>query len=130
MQKGFLLDLVTYNIKGNNPIKIKNILGQLKKMHCSIALLQETHLNKEEHQKSKREWVDQVYSSSYGKHKKEGLQYCSVNLSWVFSVKLHIKMQKVNMLWYAPNKDCPHYFKKLEHQRYAAHGWGLKLYTE
>lgn len=42
-------------------------------MNCSIAPLQETHLNEEEHQKLKREWVDQVYSSTYGKDKKRGV---------------------------------------------------------
>ena len=41
-------------------------------MCCSIALLQETHLTEIEHQKLKREWVDQGYCSSYGKHKKRG----------------------------------------------------------
>lgn len=66
-------NLITYNIKGiNNPIKRKKVLGQLKKMHCSIALLQETHLTEIEHKKLKRERVDQVYSSSYGKSKKRG----------------------------------------------------------
>lgn len=57
------LQLLTYDIKGIN----KTVVGTTK-MHCSVALLQETHLNKEEPQHLKRERVDQVYSRSSGKH--------------------------------------------------------------
>lgn len=62
------LTLVTYNIHGlNHPIKRKKVLSQLKKMQCSIALLQETHLTDTEHNKLRREWVNLVYSASNGK---------------------------------------------------------------
>lgn len=62
------LIVVTYNVHGlNHPIKRKKIFSQLKKLQCSIALLQETHLSKLEHEKLRREWVNQTYSASYGK---------------------------------------------------------------
>lgn len=62
------LTLVTYNVHGlNHPIKRKKVISQLKKMQCSIALLQETHLTDTEHNKLRREWVNLVYSASHGK---------------------------------------------------------------
>ena len=136
-----LLNLVTYNIKGiNNPIKRKKILGQLKKMHCSIALLQETHLNKEEHQKLKREWVDQVYSSSYGKHKKRGVAilfsksvffhcetvYQDAEGRYVMVVGTIAGLKITILNAYAPNEDCPQFFKKLAHL-IADNGEGILL---
>ncbi len=94
-----LLNLITYNIKGiNNPIKRKKILGQLKKMQCSIALLQETHLTETEHQKLKREWVDQVYSSSYGKRKKRGVAIL-FSRSVYFHCEKFSRILRVVMLW-------------------------------
>lgn len=60
--------MVTYNVHGlNHPIKRKKIMSQMKKMQCSIALLQETHLTESEHTKLRREWVNLVYSASNGK---------------------------------------------------------------
>uniref|UniRef100_A0A3P8S3G3 Endonuclease/exonuclease/phosphatase domain-containing protein n=1 Tax=Amphiprion percula TaxID=161767 RepID=A0A3P8S3G3_AMPPE len=64
------LNLVSYNVHAlNHPIKRKKILNQLKKLQCSIALLQETHLTDTEHKKIKREWVNQVFYASYGKRR-------------------------------------------------------------
>lgn len=124
------LNIITYNIKGiNNPIKRKKILGQLKKMHCSIALLQETHLSEIEHLKLKREWVDQVYSASCGGGKKRGVAilfnktvyynnekvFCDVEGRYVMVVGTigGLKITILNV--YAPNEDCPHFFKKIAH---------------
>lgn len=62
------LNLVSYNVHGlNHPIKRKKILSQLKKLQCSIALIQETHLVEGEYKKLEREWVNQVFHASYGK---------------------------------------------------------------
>lgn len=121
-----LLNLITYNVKGiNNPIKRKKIFGQLKKLQCSIALLQETHLTEIEHQKLKREWVDQVYSSSYGRYKKRGVAIL-FNKSIFFHCEKVLKDKegrylmvigsiagcKVSILnVYAPNEDCSFFFK-------------------
>ena len=67
------LTIITYNVHGlNDPIKRKKIYSQLKTLHCSIALLQETHLPEREYKKLKREWVGQAFNSSFGKKKKKG----------------------------------------------------------
>lgn len=64
------LTVLTFNVHGlNHPVKRKKIFCQLKKLQCSIALLQETHLNELEHKKLKREWVNQEYYSSFGKQR-------------------------------------------------------------
>lgn len=68
------LKVVSYNISGiNHPIKRKKIMNQLKRLNCSIALLQETHLNDIEHKKLRREWIGQVFSA------KEELQFCVID---------------------------------------------------
>lgn len=68
------LNFMCYNIRGiNNTIKRKKILGQLKKLHCSVALIQETHLSETEHLKLKREWVDHLDSASCGRKRKRGV---------------------------------------------------------
>uniref|UniRef100_A0A8C1R9D1 exodeoxyribonuclease III n=1 Tax=Cyprinus carpio TaxID=7962 RepID=A0A8C1R9D1_CYPCA len=63
--------ICTWNVKGsNNPIKRKAILNSLKKDKIQIAFLQETHLSDNEHNKYLREWVGQVYYSSYSTSKR------------------------------------------------------------
>ncbi len=60
------LKIYSWNVQGaNHPIKKKKILNFLKKERADIALLQETHLSKVEHDKFKKEWVGQVYSASF-----------------------------------------------------------------
>ncbi len=60
------LRLCTWNIKGSHsPIKRKKILLSLKKEKNDIALLQDTHLNDEEHLKLQQCGFDQVYFSSF-----------------------------------------------------------------
>ena len=61
----------TWNIKGsNNVVKRKAILNHLKKENVQVTFLQETHLNEEEHRKYLREWVGQVYFTSYSTNKR------------------------------------------------------------
>lgn len=63
--------ICTWNVKGsNNPMKRKAILNSLKKDKIQIAFLQETHLSDNEHNKYLREWVGQVYYSSYSTSKR------------------------------------------------------------
>lgn len=122
------LNFISYNIRGiNNPIKRKKILGQLKKLHCSVALIQETHLSQSEHLKLKREWVDQVYSASCGRKKKRGVAILFNKSVYYNNEKVFqddegryvmvigtIGGKKITILnIYAPNEDCPHFFKKI-----------------
>uniref|UniRef100_A0A8C6T7R8 Endonuclease/exonuclease/phosphatase domain-containing protein n=1 Tax=Neogobius melanostomus TaxID=47308 RepID=A0A8C6T7R8_9GOBI len=68
------INIISYNVKGlGHPIKRKKILSQLKSFKCSVALLQETHLNELEHKKLKREWIDQVFFASCPKSRKRGV---------------------------------------------------------
>lgn len=46
-------------------VKRKSVPNLLKKDKIQVAFLQETHLNDEEHKKYCREWVGQVFFSSY-----------------------------------------------------------------
>uniref|UniRef100_A0A3P9BZE4 exodeoxyribonuclease III n=1 Tax=Maylandia zebra TaxID=106582 RepID=A0A3P9BZE4_9CICH len=58
--------IITLNVKGiNHVIKRRKIISLLKKDRVQIALLQETHLTDSEHLKLKRDWVGQIYYSSF-----------------------------------------------------------------
>lgn len=58
--------ICTWNVRGiHNPIKRKKILTYIRKEKIGIALLQETHFDKEEHLKLKQGGYNQVYSSSF-----------------------------------------------------------------
>ena len=65
------IKIISNNVKGlNHVIKRKKILTWLKKEKAHIALLQETHLIDTEHEKLKREWVGQVFFSSFNSSKR------------------------------------------------------------
>lgn len=120
------LNLISYNVHGlNHPIKRKKILNQLKKLQCAIALLQETHLSENEHKKLRREWVNQVFHTSYGKRRGVAIL---INKSIPFSAEKVIKddmgryimvvgtieemtVSIVNI--YAPNEENETFFKKI-----------------
>lgn len=58
--------IITLNVKGiNHVVKRRKILSMLKKDKVQVALLQETHLTDLEHLKLKRDWVGQIYYSSF-----------------------------------------------------------------
>lgn len=60
------LRICTWNIKGvHNPVKRRKILTFLKRSDIDIALLQETHLNNEEHLKLQQGGFAQVFFSSF-----------------------------------------------------------------
>uniref|UniRef100_A0A671UU51 Endonuclease/exonuclease/phosphatase domain-containing protein n=1 Tax=Sparus aurata TaxID=8175 RepID=A0A671UU51_SPAAU len=58
--------VTSLNVKGiNNVVKRRKILSSLKKEGAHIAFLQETHLSDFEHVKLRRDWVGQVFYSSF-----------------------------------------------------------------
>uniref|UniRef100_A0A3Q2V672 exodeoxyribonuclease III n=1 Tax=Haplochromis burtoni TaxID=8153 RepID=A0A3Q2V672_HAPBU len=60
------IKIITLNVKRiNHFFKRHKILSSLKKDRVQIALLQETHLTDSEHLKLKRDWVGQIYYSSF-----------------------------------------------------------------
>lgn len=122
------LNCVSYNVKGlGSPIKRKKIISQLKKLHCSIAMIQETHMTEKEHLKLKREWVDQVFSSSFESSRKRGVAivlHKSVYFSHIQTttdkkgryvmVKGTTGGTKITLLnLYAPNEDSGDFFKTI-----------------
>ena len=120
------LTIVSYNVHGlNHPIKRKKIFYQLKKMQCSIALLQETHLSEKEHIKLKREWVNLVYSASNGK--KRGVAIL-ISKTLAFSAEKVVQDKSGRYVMvvgsvggteisilnvYAPNEYDPGFFKEI-----------------
>lgn len=120
------LIVVSYNVHGlNPPIKRKSVFNQLKKMQCSIALLQETHLSESEHIKLRREWVNLVYSASNGK--KRGVAIL-INRNLAFNAEKVIQDKsgqyvmvvgiaggtEVSILnVYAPNEYDPVFFREI-----------------
>uniref|UniRef100_A0A3B5QWP6 exodeoxyribonuclease III n=1 Tax=Xiphophorus maculatus TaxID=8083 RepID=A0A3B5QWP6_XIPMA len=74
-----------YDQCSNNAIKRKAILNSLKKDRNQVAFLQETHLTDEEHKKYLREWVGQVYFSSYSTNKRGVIILIHKNLPFTVS---------------------------------------------
>lgn len=63
------MKIYSWNIKGlGNPIKRNKVLSLLKKDKADVVFLQETFLSDTEHLKLKRDWIGQVYFSSYKTH--------------------------------------------------------------
>uniref|UniRef100_A0A3B4T4G4 Reverse transcriptase domain-containing protein n=1 Tax=Seriola dumerili TaxID=41447 RepID=A0A3B4T4G4_SERDU len=60
------LTCISWNIRGvNSPIKRKKMLTYLKRQKVDIAFIQESHLTDTEHLKLRRDWVGNVFYSSY-----------------------------------------------------------------
>lgn len=91
---------ISYNINGlNHPIKRKKILNQLKKLKCSIAFLQETHLNVNEHKKL-RHWVGEFYSAFCESKKKRGVAIlCHKSLGLITEKVTEDKLGAILWLW-------------------------------
>ena len=63
------MKIYSWDIKGlGNPIKRNKVLSLLKKDKADVVFLQETFLSDTEHLKLKRDWIGQVYFSSYKTH--------------------------------------------------------------
>lgn len=62
-----VVKFVSFNVNGlNGPVKRKRVLTYLKKIETDIAFIQEIHASDaSEHNKLKRGWIGQVFSSSF-----------------------------------------------------------------
>lgn len=61
-----ILKIVTWNVKGANlASKRKKLLMYLKQKKADIAFLQETHLDAAESKKLQRDWVGQIFYSTF-----------------------------------------------------------------
>lgn len=115
------LNVITFNVRGlGHPIKRKRVLTFLKKEKVDIAFLQETHLSKEEHKKLKRDWVRQVYFSSFTSNKRGTAILIHKRIPFIFKeqyrdlggrqilIKGMLYGQELTLLnVYAPNEDNP-----------------------
>uniref|UniRef100_A0A3B5A6X1 Endonuclease/exonuclease/phosphatase domain-containing protein n=1 Tax=Stegastes partitus TaxID=144197 RepID=A0A3B5A6X1_9TELE len=91
-----LVKVFSWNISGcNHPIKHKKIISYLKQLGADIAMIQVTHLNKEESEKFKKD----------GSTDQEG--------RWV-TLDAQLDNQKVNIMnIYALNVLCPDFFHEI-----------------
>lgn len=70
MANSSYVKVVSWNINGcSNPVKRKKVLTYLKLQQTDIAFIQETHLKDDEAKKFKRDWVGQVFYSSFSSKK-------------------------------------------------------------
>lgn len=60
------LRFLSWNVKGiNNPIKRSRVFTHLKLLNSDVIYLQETHLRLNEHNKLKKQWIGQIFSSKH-----------------------------------------------------------------
>ena len=116
--------IISWNVNGlQNPVKRKKCLSYLKSQQTHIAFLQETHLTDSEDAKLKRDWVGQIYHSSYTskKHGVAILVHKKLNFlivkeqtdeqGRIILVEAKIDGKKVNLCnIYAPNIGDPVFF--------------------
>lgn len=119
--------VVSWNVNGlQNPIKRKKCLSYLKSQQVHIAFIQETHVTDSEAAKLKREWVGQIFHSSYSskKHGVAILVHKSLNFVVVKEQKdtegriiyLQAKINGVQVTLcniYAPNAEDPRFFHEV-----------------
>lgn len=80
-----VLKFVSFNVNGlNGPIKRIRVLTYLKKVKTDMAFIQETHLTMQEHKKLRREWIGQVFSSSFNSKARRVALLININLPITF----------------------------------------------
>lgn len=122
-----LLKIVSWNIDGcHHGIKRKKILTYLKQKKTDIALIQESHLNDEESAKLKRDWVGQIFYSTFSSRKRGVAILIKKNLDF----KVHASFSHEGGRWvvldanmegqritlaniYAPNITSPDFFHEV-----------------
>uniref|UniRef100_A0A3Q3NRE5 exodeoxyribonuclease III n=1 Tax=Labrus bergylta TaxID=56723 RepID=A0A3Q3NRE5_9LABR len=84
------IKIITLNVKGiNNVVKRRKILSMLKKDKVQVALLQETHLTDLEHLKLKRDWVGQIFYSSFNSKSRGVAILIHKNMSFKLEKVIH-----------------------------------------
>lgn len=117
----FKLNVVTWNVRGlGHLIKCRTVLSFLKKSKASIVLLQETHMSSTDHFKLRRDWVGQVFSSSFKSNSRGVAILIDKQVPFIFEKQIldsegryilitgslfgqHMTMLNI----YAPNEECP-----------------------
>uniref|UniRef100_A0AAY4BML7 Reverse transcriptase domain-containing protein n=3 Tax=Denticeps clupeoides TaxID=299321 RepID=A0AAY4BML7_9TELE len=121
------LKCISLNVKGiNHVIKRQKLLSFFQKEKCQIALLQETHLSDTEHMKLRRNWVGQVFFSSYRSNSRGVAILLHKNLSFKFEKSITDNEGRYVLLSgilygehvvigciYAPTVYEPQFFSKL-----------------
>lgn len=127
MANNSYVKVVSWNINGcGNPVKRKKVLSYLKLQQTDIAFIQETHLKDDEAEKFKRDWVGQVFYSSFSS-KKNGVMiliHKMLNFSLIKELKdangriicleaIINGMELTLCNIYAPNKEEPSFFHEV-----------------
>uniref|UniRef100_A0A3Q3B087 exodeoxyribonuclease III n=1 Tax=Kryptolebias marmoratus TaxID=37003 RepID=A0A3Q3B087_KRYMA len=122
-----LLNCISLNVRGiNNPIKRKKVLTFFKKQNTDIAFIQETHLTDVEHLKLRRDWVGQVFYSSFSSKSRGVALLINKNLRFrlnymekdragrLILIDCVINTNRIILVsLYGPNLDNSEFFKDL-----------------
>ena len=121
------LKIVTWNVKGANlAMKRKKLMIYLKQKRADIALLQETHLDTTESKKLQRDWVGQIFYSTFSSSKRGVI----ILIRKTVNIKVYDQKSDTEGRWvaidvdlmgrrcslvniYAPNTDSPEFFYNL-----------------
>jgi len=121
------LTCISWNIRGvNSPIKRKKMLTYLKRQNVDIAFIQESHLTDTEHLKLRRDWVGNVFYSSYSSKARGVALLINKHLNFKLNsvekdkngrfllVDCEINRSKISLVnIYGPNYDDPLFFNNL-----------------
>lgn len=121
------LKIVTWNVQGANlATKRRKLMIYLKQKRADIALLQEMHLDTIESKKLQRDWVGQIFYSTFSSSKRGVIilirktvtikvydQRSDTEGRWV-AIDVDIMGRRCSLVnIYAPNTDSPEFFYNL-----------------
>ncbi len=127
MSGGSAVRFISWNVRGlNGPVKRARIFSHLKRLHTEIAFLQEMHLRIQDQALLRKNWVGQVFHSSFSSrvrgtaiiiHKKvlfTASEIISDPLGRYIVVSGKLFHTPVVLVCvYAPNWDDADFFKKI-----------------
>lgn len=131
------LTCISWNIRGiNSPIKRKKMLTYLKRQKVDIAFIQESHLTDSEHLKLCRDWVGNVFYSSFSSKARGVALLINKHLNFKLNsvekdkngrfllVDCEINRNKISLVnIYGPNYDDPSFFNNLI-MKLRGYNWG------